>query len=187
MIAAITCALSGGVLFTTGFLSQAYVKLIDAFMRLAYRVFGVTKDGISRHEKTIPASIETQEQFGEIKKMRKSKENSKFISSVSYIGICIVVLAVMGILMNLNAVTGSIISNGISELLGLAEPTIAIYWTSTMFAFVTLGCSIMYGQWKKGKEFRKEHNRNKLKQIVKNTLTEQELIDIVDEKVKDKK
>jgi hypothetical protein len=186
MTAVLASLLAGLFFLAFGLSTEGYSKIIGAAVTgmclLTYFVIKL----MWCNEKTKPVSLMVGEQFVEIKRVKKSKENAKPISSVSYLGLSLIIVSLLGIILNLS-VLGSPISTGIAEIVPIKEQVVAVYWTSAMFSLVSFGVFMILGQIKKGKEFRNAHKKERLKKLVKRDLTEQELLDIIEEKVNDKK
>lgn len=166
-----------------GFYTGAIKKIVGTVTKGLCLLFR-----INRHkEKSIEVSEEVKQLFPEIRKAKKSGENIEKISSISYIGVTLIVLAIVGLVLNMAVVNDEAISQWLSSWLPFKIVTIKIYWTSAMFAVITSGISMCLSQWKKGREYRKAMSREKLYELAKRELTEQELIDIIDSKVAAKK
>jgi hypothetical protein len=125
--------------------------------------------------------------YPELKKVEISKENTKIINSISYIGLSLITIAVVGLILNMTIINDQAISQWLSSRLNFVIPTVTVYYTSAMFALLTSGISVCVGQWKKGREFRKAQGRKHLIEVAKRELTEAELIEIIESKIEEKK
>lgn len=184
MISILVSALTSIFLFAIGIYTGAIKKLIATLVKLFYNILQLFGKEASKVEKTEKAHLAIERHFG-VRKICYSRENTQKVSLVSYVGICITAIAIAGLLIDSKA-NSFAVSGRLSELLKIEIATATIYCTSFMFAMISSGVSIIAGQWKKNSDYRKANSRAKIKEAAKRELTEQELLMIVDAKVKEK-
>lgn len=183
MVGIIVSASASIFLAVFGLYTGAISKMVATMIKGLCRLFKIER----RKEKTIKVSQEVKMLFPEIKKAKKSRENAEKVSGVSFLGISLIVMAIIGVVLNLTVINDKTISEKLSSILPFRVETIKVYWTSAMFALITGGISICASQWKKGKKYREAQSREKIAEAAKRELTEKELIDIINSKIEEKR
>lgn len=184
-IGVVVSFLASAFLAAFGLYSGAIKKIVAVAIKSICLVFHIEQE--KERQKTVKIGEDVKKIFPEIKKAKKSQENIEKVSSVSYIGLVIIVIAAIGLVLNMTVLNNETISQKISQLLKMKLETVKVYWTSGMFALITSGASMCFNQWKKGYEYRKGQSLKKLKEAAKRELTEEELIQLIESKVEEKK
>lgn len=171
-----------------GMYSGAYRRAISLIAGVIRSSYNLTETKVHEYEKKDKMTSEMKEVFPEIKEMRKSTENSQKISSISYVGICLIVISLLVLFLNFEWTTGQMVTKWLSHIFWLADAdNITIYLTSVLFSMLTSGMSMVLSQWKKAYKYRRQQSLKKVREAAKENLTEEELLEIVSEKVAEKK
>lgn len=187
MFSIIATIITAIILFALGMYSGAYRKLAGIFVKTTRCSIDITDNVLRKFEKEENISNEIRDVFSEIKKMKRSKENDQKISSISYFGICAIAISSLILLLNFEWTTGQLITEWVAGLIPTIEKdTITTFITSISCSGITSGLSMIISQWRKASKYRKEQKINKIKEAARRELSEQELIEIVNEKIKEK-
>lgn len=187
MVSLISTMITILFLLVTGMYAGAYKKAIAFTMGAIRKTYDITDEKIHSYYKRDIITLGIKSTFPEVKEMRRSEENNQRISSISYVGICIISISLLILFLNFEFTTGQMITHGILQILpSIGEDNINIYFTSIVFSLLTTGISMVARQWKKGYEYRKAQKIKRIKAIAQRELTESELLEIVTNKVHDK-
>jgi hypothetical protein len=173
------------LMLVVGAYSEAFRRIVDVILRGFYfvaRLFGIK---VCMQEKTRVADIRVRKQFKGVRRVSRSRENAKPITSISYFGLVLLMFGLLCFIVNMEMVSGGIIAEWLTNL-GIenqqANTVVAVVSSVSM----TFGLSMLWSQWKLATSYRQEARKKKVKRFAKAKLTEQEMLDIVEEKVKEK-
>ena len=126
--------------------------------------------------------------------MKRSKQNQKAKSSINFISLLLIILSLSLIIINLDSISGNIISKWIFNL-EINNTRVAPYlfiktqkdmditFTAIMFSVLSFSASKLVSQWKDTAQFRKAKKEMKMKKNVISLMSSKELLDAA--KIKD--
>lgn len=165
-------------LFLIGSINESWKKLTKVITTLFCKLFGLSEEQL-RKEKTLKTSDNFRKYYGDIKKVKKSKENLKLIKSINVVSSIISLIILTLIIINLS---GNVISNWlytwlywISLIKGKVEMN--TFFTAIMFSILSFSLSKVWSTWVSTKPLRKERKLQKAKKYVFRNTSSKDLVE----------
>lgn len=166
-------------LFLIGSINESWKKLTKIITTLFCKLFGLSEEQL-RKEKTLKTSDNFRKYYGDIKKVKKSKENLKLIKSINVVSSIISLIILTLIIINL--VRGNAISNWLYTWLywiplikGRVEMN--TFFTAIMFSILSFSLSKVWSTWVSTKPLRKERKLQKAKKYVFRNTSSKDLVE----------
>ncbi|WP_300924508.1 hypothetical protein [uncultured Clostridium sp.] len=99
------------VFFLLGQITQAFKKLISLTTKLFLKILNLFGIRLYKREKHLKQSDQFKETYKDIKVVKLSKKNIKQKSSIDYVGLSILLIAIVLFVVNLDSISGNAISN----------------------------------------------------------------------------
>lgn len=165
-------------LFLIGSINESWKKLTKVITTLFCKLFGLSEEQL-RKEKTLKTSDNFRKYYGDIKKVKKSKENLKLIKSINVVSSIISLIILTLIIINLS---GNVISNWLYTWLywiplikGKVEMN--TFFTAIMFSILSFSLSKVWSTWVSTKPLRKERKLQKAKKYVFRNTSSKDLVE----------
>lgn len=182
MISVATSLLFIILLFLSGKLFECVKYILKLVATTGLKLLNSIGIKVELKEPRIKTSRAFKKTFQEIKVVRKSKNNIKIKPSINISALVILICAVGLIILNLDAVSGNVVTNWLFEinplsfLIASAED-MNVMFTAIMFSMVSFSLSKLLSQWKETKKYREAKKDIKLKNYVINKTSTKELLD----------
>ena len=168
-------------LFLIGSINESWKKLTKIITTLFCKLFGLSEAQLKK-EKTLKTSDNFRKYYGDIKKVKKSKENLKLIKSINVVSSIISLIILTLIIINLGSVSGNAISNWLYTWLywiPLIEGPVEMntFFTAIMFSILSFSLSKVWSTWVSTKPLRKERKLQKAKKYVFRNTSSKDLVE----------
>lgn len=179
MLNIITTCLLIILFFLLGYITQVFKAILglitNIFLTLG-RILGIK---IHDKERTEKISNDFKIAYKDVRKVKLSRKNIKQKSSIDWINLSIFVITLIITIINLNVVSGSIITKWFYSLLGADTKILDISTVLTAIQFSILSFSLgkIISRWKETKQQRIESKELKIKQKALTLLNSKELLD----------
>lgn len=181
MINVLTSILLVIVFLFFGQIIQALQRVLKLFTTIILFILNLVGIRLIQKEKEILLDKEFYEQNKDINKIMISKKNLKKKSSIDWIGVGMLLGALILFIINLQSVSDHIISNWIYSLISnwklLSNLDVNTFFTATIFSIISFAISRILNTWKETKELRKERKEIKLKNKAIKIMNTKELLD----------
>ena len=181
MINVLTSILLVIVFLFFGQIIQALQRVLKLFTTIILFILNLVGIRLIQKEKEIVLDKEFYEQNKDINKIMISKKNLKKKSSIDWIGVGMLLGALILFIINLQSVSDHIISNWIYSLISnwklLSNLDVNTFFTATIFSIISFAISRILNTWKETKELRKERKEIKLKNKAIKIMNTKELLD----------
>ncbi len=177
--------------FFLGLFTQALKKIIELLAKIILKVLSIFGIKIAKKEKRIKVSNEFKEVYKDIKKVKLSKKNIKQQSSIDWVYLSVLVVALILFIVNMESITGMAISNWLYTwlpsipLIGkifASSITTYTYYTAILFSIMSFALSKLLTRWKETKQQRVERKAQKLKRQAIELMDSKELVDAAKKK-----
>lgn len=167
------------IMFLVGSASQAYKKGIKlgtgATLNLIDIIIIKIKGGIP-----LKKANNFSDYYGDIKVIKKSKTNLKQQTSINIMATIILIICLLLIIINLEAVSGNIITKMLFDMLSWVPMIGSIEnmntaFTAVVFSALSFSLGQIYNTWKSTKELRAQKRLSKMKQKVFESYTSGEI------------
>ncbi len=181
MINVLTSILLVIVFLFFGQIIQALQRVFRLFTTVILFILNLVGIKLVQKEKEIILDKEFYEQNKDINKIMISKKNLKKKSSIDWIGVGMLLGALILFIINLQGVSDHAISNWIYNLISswklLSNLDVNTFFTATIFSIISFAISRILNTWKETKELRKERKEIKLKNKAIKIMNTKELLD----------
>lgn len=178
----------------SGRLIQFVKRIIQIIVEIFLRILNLLGIKIRRGENRLKTSPLFKQTYKDITVVKRSKQNQKAKSSINFISLLLIILSLSLIIINLDSISGNIISKWIFNL-EINNTRVAPYlfiktqkdmditFTAIMFSVLSFSASKLVSQWKDTAQFRKAKKEMKMKKNVISLMSSKELLDAA--KIKD--
>ena len=180
------------VFFLLGQITQAFKKLFGLITNLILKVLRLFGIKIEKKEKHLKQSDEFKHTYKDIKVVKLSKKNIKQKSSIDYVGLSMLLIAIILFICNLEVVSGNVITNWLYNYLSKVpvvkymltdESATNTFYTAVLFSVISFSISKIIYRLKETKQQRVEAKQAKIKQQAIALMDSKELVDAA--KIKD--
>lgn len=178
----------------SGRLIQFVKRIIQIIVEIFLRILNLLGIKIRRGENRLKTSPLFKQTYKDITVVKRSKQNQKVKSSINFISLLLIILSLSLIIINLDSISGNIISKWIFNL-EINNTRVALYlfiknqkdmditFTAIMFSVLSFSASKLVSQWKDTAQFRKAKKEMKMKRNAISLMSSKELLDAA--KIKD--
>lgn len=178
----------------SGRLIQFVKRIIQIIVEIFLRILNLLGIKIRRGENRLKTSPLFKQTYKDITVVKRSKQNQKAKSSINFISLLLIILSLSLIIINLDSISGNIISKWIFNL-EINNTRVAPYlfiknqkdmditFTAIMFSVLSFSASKLVSQWKDTAQFRKAKKEMKMKRNAISLMSSKELLDAA--KIKD--
>lgn len=182
MISVATSLLFIILLFLSGKLFECVKYILKFVATVGLKLLNLIGIKVELKEPRIRTSRAFKKAFQEIKVVRKSKNNIKIKPSINISALVILICAIGLIILNLDVVSGNIVTNWLFEINPLSfliatTEDMNVMFTAVMFSMVSFSLSKLLNQWKETKKYREAKKDIKLKNYVISKTSTKELLD----------
>lgn len=174
------------VFFLFGQITQAFKKLLSLITKLFLKILNLFGIKLRQKEKHVIISKEFKETYKDIKVVKLSKKNIKQKSSIDWVGLSVLVIAILLFIINLESVSGNIISNWfyswlsdipLIKLMFTTKEATNTFYTAALFSIMSFSISRLVYRWKETKQQRIEAKQAKIKLQAIELMDSKELVD----------
>ena len=183
------------VFFLFGQITQAFKKLLGLLTKIFLKILSVFGIKIETKEKHLRQSQEFRETYKDIKVVKLSKKNIRQKSSMDYVGLSMLLIAIILFIINLDSVSGNVISNWlyswlsnvpVLKLMFASKETTNTFYTATLFSVISFSISRLVYRWKETKQQRIEAKQAKIKLQAIELMDSKELVEAAKKKDEEK-
>ena len=177
--------------FFFGQITQALKKLVSLFTGLLCKFLNLIGIKIKKREPQVKVSEEFKKTYKGIKKVKLSRKNIKQSSSIDWVSLSILGVALILFFFNLGSITGNAISNWLFKLIektGFVKTAIDMntLYTATIFSVMSFAAGKILNRWKQTKQQRIEARQSKIKIEALSHMTSKELVEEAKKKDEEK-
>ena len=177
--------------FFFGQITQALKKLVSLFTGLLCKFLNLIGIKIKKREPQVKVSEEFKKTYKGIKKVKLSRKNIKQSSSIDWVSLSILGVALILFFFNLGSITGNAISNWLFKLIektGFVKTAIDMntLYTATIFSVMSFAAGKILNRWKQAKQQRIEARQSKIKIEALSYMTSKELVEEAKKKDEEK-
>lgn len=177
--------------FFFGQITQALKKLVSLFTGLLCKFLNLIGIKIKKREPQVKVSEEFKKTYKGIKKVKLSRKNIKQSSSIDWVSLSILGVALILFFFNLGSITGNAISNWLFKLIektGFVKTAIDMntLYTATIFSVMSFAAGKILNRWKETKQQRIEARQSKIKIEALSHMTSKELVEEAKKKDEEK-
>lgn len=177
--------------FFFGQITQALKKLVSLFTGLLCKFLNLIGIKIKKREPQVKVSEEFKKTYKGIKKVKLSRKNIKQSSSIDWVSLSILGVALILFFFNLGSITGNAISNWLFKLIektGFVKTAIDMntLYTATIFSVMSFAAGKILNRWKETKQQRIEARQSKIKIEALSYMTSKELVEEAKKKDEEK-
>ena len=177
--------------FFFGQITQALKKLVSLFTGLLCKFLNLIGIKIKKREPQVKVSEEFKKTYKGIKKVKLSRKNIKQSSSIDWVSLSILGVALILFFFNLGSITGNAISNWLFKLIektGFVKTAIDMntLYTATIFSVMSFAAGKILNRWKQTKQQRIEARQSKIKIEALSYMTSKELVEEAKKKDEEK-
>lgn len=177
--------------FFFGQITQALKKLVSLFTGLLCKFLNSIGIKIKKREPQVKVSEEFKKTYKGIKKVKLSRKNIKQSSSIDWVSLSILGVALILFFFNLGSITGNAISNWLFKLIektGFVKTAIDMntLYTATIFSVMSFAAGKILNRWKETKQQRIEARQSKIKIGALSHMTSKELVEEAKKKDEEK-
>ena len=177
--------------FFFGQITQALKKLVSLFTGLLCKFLNLIGIKIKKREPQVKVSEEFKKTYKGIKKVKLSRKNIKQSSSIDWVSLSILGVALILFFFNWGSMTGNAISNWLFKLIektGFVKTAIDMntLYTATIFSVMSFAAGKILNRWKQTKQQRIEARQSKIKIEALSHMTSKELVEEAKKKDEEK-
>ena len=177
--------------FFFGQITQALKKLVSLFTGLLCKFLNLIGIKIKKREPQVKVSEEFKKTYKGIKKVKLSRKNIKQSSSIDWVSLSILGVALILFFFNLGSITGNAIPNWLFKLIektGFVKTAIDMntLYTATIFSVMSFAAGKILNRWKQTKQQRIEARQSKIKIEALSHMTSKELVEEAKKKDEEK-
>ena len=177
--------------FFFGQITQALKKLVSLFTGLLCKFLNLIGIKIKKREPQVKVSEEFKKTYKGIKKVKLSRKNIKQSSSIDWVSLSILGVALILFFFNWGSMTGNAISNWLFKLIektGFVKTAIDMntLYTATIFSVMSFAAGKILNRWKQTKQQRIEARQSKTKIEALSHMTSKELVEEAKKKDEEK-
>lgn len=175
------------LLFMSGSIYESLKRLLMLITDIILKILNLFGIKINTKEYRIKTSHNFKKTFKDIKVVKRSKENHKIKPSINKTALIILILSILTVIINLNAVSGNFISkwlfkhNPIPTLIKTQESMDATF-IAVLFSIISFSISKLISQWKETAKFRRVKREMRKKEKLLCKMSAKELLDAAKQK-----
>lgn len=171
----------------SGNIIQFIKRILQIITELVLRLLSLIGIKINLKESKIKPSKQFRYTFPDIKIVKKSRQNIKIKPSINKISLILLILSLTSIIINLDIVSGNMISRllynldienvKVFQIFMASQKDMDVTLTAVMFSVLSFSASKLISQWKETAKFRRARKEAKQKEKAISIMSSKELLD----------